>query len=96
MSQPLSGNNWTAVNTTDAGTAIISNIPSTLVGVYFPGATTGTLTIHDSASGTSAKTLPISNNNFDFPDTVNLNISMAKGIVAVSSAGTIDAYLIWH
>lgn len=92
--QPVAGNQWYAVNTTTVSTVTVSADPCVLRSVYVPAATTGTLTVYDSASGTAAKSLRVINQTSDFPYAIPLDVQMSKGLT-VETSGTLEMSLVW-
>ncbi len=92
--QPISGFQWTVVSGTAAGTTTITAHSAVLYGVFVSGATTGTVTFYDSASGTSAKSFDMVNTTFDQPTTVPFQVQFKKGITYATS-GTTSMVAIW-
>lgn len=95
MSPLTSGYQWTSISGTAAGTTTIADRSCVLHSVLIPASATGTVTFHDSASGTVAKTLALVNDTVDFPTLLPLNIQMKKGIVAVLG-GTVAMTAVWN
>lgn len=95
--QPISGSQWTRVSGTAAGTTVVANAPTVLQKILLPSQKTGTVTIYDNASGTSATTLVavIPNTNGTIPVSIDLGIQMRRGIVA-ETGGTTDFVVIWN
>ena len=88
--QPNNGVQWYNLATTSAGTPTIKAEPCILVGVMIGNNKTGTVTFHDSASGTTAKFMSgISNAAGTAPVYVQMNAQMKAGLTAVVG-GTVD------
>lgn len=94
--QPVSGENWTKVSGTAAGTTTVATRNCTLASVVIPSSKTGTVTIYDNGSGAaSGNFIEVVNDSVDFPTTLPLNLSMKKGITAVVG-GTTSVVITWH
>lgn len=95
--QPVSGNNWTRLSGTAAGTTVVANRSANLEGIFYGGAKTGTVTFYDAktAAGTSDAGLIGGITNAGALLQINMGIACKKGIVAITS-GTTDMVVVWH
>lgn len=92
--QPVSGNNWTRVSGTAAGTTTVTDRAATLDKVFYGIARTGTVVLYDSASGTSSRVITTCQNAGNFTS-MSMEIACKDGIVAVTS-GTTDLVVVWR
>ncbi len=97
-SQPVSGDQFTRISGTAAGTTVVSPDGATLKSVVWGGNFTGTLTFYNvgSAAGTTAANhvIALNNNTGTIPDGIYPNFQMRNGITVVVG-GTTDMTVGW-
>ena len=89
------GHQWSKIAGTALGTTTLKTNSTILDSIFMPATATGTITIYDSASGTSAVNFTVVNDTVDFPASIPLNIQLRKGLTYVTS-GTTNALLIYR
>lgn len=97
--QPVSGNQYTQISGTAAGTTVVSPAPvSTFSRVVFNQNQTGTVTFYDSATaaGSAATNLitTMNNNVGSIPTSVEVGLRTKNGLIAVVG-GTTNFTVVW-
>ena len=95
--QPNSGYQYKRVSGTAAGTTVIQDHNGVLKGYLIGQNKTGTITIYDNATGTTADSLlsVINNNSGSIPLSADLQVRFKDGLVA-ETGGTTDILFIYQ
>ena len=95
--QPISGDQWTRVSGTAAGTTIVKASSTVLRRVVIGANKAGTVAFYDNASGTSAASLitTLNNNSGSIPTHIDFGLQCKDGLVAESS-GVTDLVVVYQ
>ena len=97
MSQPVSGDQWTAVSG-GVGTTVVANRNCVLKRVVIPGTFVGTIDFHDAATAagttSTSQILSLGLPTTTIPQSIELNISCQNGLV-YQATGTPLCTITW-
>lgn len=91
--QPVSGGQVVHLSGTAAGTTVLIDRPCVVERFIIPASATGTVTIHDSATGSTGAVFVLVNDTVDFPTSLECGFQLRNGLSYVTG-GTTSLYAV--